>query len=52
MGLVFWLAAVSTDYWVVVVAGYNGTVLEDKIYLWSHSGLWRKCHIFAFLTNR
>lgn len=52
VGLVSWLAAVSTDYWVVVVAGYNGTVLEDKIYLWSHSGLWRKCHIFAFLTNR
>jgi len=52
VGLVSWLAAVSTDYWVVVVAGYNGTVLEDKIYLWSHSGLWRKCHIFAFLNNR
>ena len=37
-GLASWLAAVSTDYWVIVVAGYNGTVVEDKLYLWSHSG--------------
>ena len=49
LGLVSWLLAVSTDYWVVAVAGYNGTVLEDKLYLWSHSGLWRRCEIFSYL---
>lgn len=29
LGLASWLTAVATDYWVVVVAGYNGTLLQD-----------------------
>ena len=51
LGLVSWLTAISTDYWVVVVAGYNGTIVGNKTFLWSHSGLWRQCDIFAFLEN-
>ena len=51
LGLVSWLTAISTDYWVVLVAGYNGTVVGNKTFLWSHSGLWRQCDIFAFLKN-
>jgi len=51
LGLVSWLTAISTDYWVVVVAGYNGTVVGNKTFLWSHSGLWRQCDIFSFLTK-
>ena len=29
LGVACWLAAVSTDYWVVVVAGYNGTIIHE-----------------------
>ena len=46
IGLASWLAAIATDYWVIVVGGsgiveqggYNGTVIGNKSFLWSHSG--------------
>merc|ERR1719412_3566919 len=51
VGLTSWLAAISTDYWIIVVGGFNGTVIGDKLYLWSHSGLWRRCDIYAVLSS-
>ena len=48
VGVVVWLAAVATDYWIVVfpkniTSNGEGTMT----YLWSHSGLWRKCQYFG-----
>jgi uncharacterized membrane protein len=53
-GLFVWLAAVSTNYWVIVVGGLHGLELPDKglVFLWSHSGLWQRCDIFATLEAR
>lgn len=46
--IVLWLASVATDYWVIVVAnGTDGFAVGSKLYLWSYSGLWRKCDIFV-----
>ncbi len=29
VGFGAWLAAVATDYWVVVIGDYNGTLIKD-----------------------
>ena len=43
VGVVIWLVAVTTDYWIVV---FPKTITSDGP-LWSHSGLWRKCDYFG-----
>ena len=44
VGVIVWLTAVATDYWIVVfpksiASSTNGTNTR----LWSHHGLWREC---------
>lgn len=44
VGVIVWLTAVATDYWIVVfpksiALSTNGT----NTHLWSHHGLWREC---------
>lgn len=54
MGAVTWLGAISTDYWTVVVANENkGLILNNTHidFLWSHSGLWRRCDIYSALDR-
>ena len=56
LAAVGWLAAVSTDFWVVVVGGMNGILLSDEdspalVFLWSYSGLWRRCDVFTNAQN-
>lgn len=49
LGVVAWLMALSTDYWVVVVAD-NPQLTSDSspdMFLWSYSGLWKKCIVSA-----
>ena len=55
LGSLTWLGAISTDYWTVVVANesegrliLNHTQIE---FLWSHSGLWRRCDIYSALDR-
>ena len=48
VGVVVWLAAVATDYWIVVFPTNITSNGEGTIsHLWSHSGLWRKCEYFG-----
>ncbi len=59
VGVVVWLAALATDYWIVVVAdqldgdktgvggvGDNGGHKEGRQFLWSYSGLWKFCAVY------
>ncbi len=41
-GTAVWIAALATDYWIVVVPkAVNATLGVDKpSFLWSHSGIW------------
>ena len=48
-------AAVGTDYWVLLIANdENGLKLNTTHinFLWSHSGLWRKCDIYSEESER
>ncbi len=40
IGALVLIGAIATDYWIIVVGGTSGIVLEDKrlIFLWSYSG--------------
>ena len=52
VGVIVWLTAVATDYWIVVFPIKLSSYSEGKITrLWSHSGLWRKCDYFGFPSN-
>lgn len=52
LGAAVWMAAVATDYWIIVIPKtVNMTINADGYlkgsFLWSHSGLWRKCDYFG-----
>ena len=55
LAFVIWLVAVSTDYWVIVIAGSKGILLDSAskqlVFLWSYSGLWRRCDIITEALN-
>ncbi|XP_076366169.1 transmembrane protein 114-like [Tachypleus tridentatus] len=46
IAVILWVVAMSTDYWFTVSAPNNGGLYMNntrKIFLYSHSGLWRIC---------
>ena len=51
LGVVAWLAALSTDYWIIIVPeepeAANIVFNDTTVFLWSYSGLWQKCFVFA-----
>ena len=51
LGLAIWMAAVFTDYWIVVVGHQEGPEVENKTFLWSHSGMWRRCDLYKTVEN-
>lgn len=54
LGAITWLVAISTDYWTVVVANEDrGFILNNTQidFLWSHSGLWRRCDVYSALDR-
>jgi len=53
IGGIIWMVAIATDYWVISISssiqyliqsGYDST--GSDIFLWSYSGLWRRCDVF------
>ena len=53
LGAVMWVAAVATDYWVILVSSSVQQIFDNSnglpradIFLWSYSGLWQRCDIF------
>ncbi len=52
LGVASWLTSISSDYWVIIVGRNHGFELQDAehlTFLWSYSGLWRRCDV---LTHR
>lgn len=55
-GGLLWMVAIATDYWVISISSSiehliqnidkNSSVQQSDIFLWSYSGLWRRCDIF------
>ncbi len=55
LGVVGWLVAVATDYWIIVVAAEEGgKEMRDgtTAFLWSYSGLWKCCAIYKAGARR
>ncbi len=57
LGVLAWLVALSTDYWIIVVPDADRLLEEQgvsllnvtgdgKLLLWSHSGLWKCCVVY------
>ncbi|CAB4062473.1 unnamed protein product [Lepeophtheirus salmonis] len=50
VAFILWIIAISTNYWVIVVGGSAGIPLNGSLsgrtFLWSHSGLWKRCDYF------
>ena len=55
LGGIIWMVAVATDYWLISISSSIQYLIRNKnplavngsdIFLWSYSGLWRKCDIF------
>ena len=56
---VIWMVAIATDYWIISISSaiqpliYSEQNLPQNadIFLWSYSGLWRRCDIFYQLHS-
>lgn len=53
IGLAIWLVAVATDFWIVPVVLLSGSLnggleieAQNRTFLWSHSGMWRRCDYY------
>ena len=56
IGGIIWMVAIATDYWVISISSSienllpnidkNPSLQHSDIFLWSYSGLWRRCDIF------
>ena len=56
VGGLIWMVAIATDYWVISISSSiehlihnideNSSLQHSDIFLWSYSGLWRRCDIF------
>lgn len=60
IGVLTWFVAISTDYWIIAIKSNSTETLvdpnvvqslasypaHDRLFLWSHSGLWTKCSVF------
>ena len=59
VGVLVWLVALATDYWIVVVANEEGGIevaspsngTAKRAFLWSHSGLWKCCAMYKVRTT-
>jgi hypothetical protein len=45
LSVIFWIAAIATDWWFIVDGGENGIFVNEtkRYFLHSNSGLWRIC---------
>lgn len=54
LGFIAWIVALATDFWLIAVPKVNANEtaqIGDIQFLWSHSGLWRKCDFFNASNN-